>query len=304
MKPVDASPYTLHPSQCVRIVEVGPRDGLQNEPAIVPTEDKVEFIEMLAQSGLQDIEVSSFVNPDRVPQLADADAVFALLTRRPEVRYTALVANERGLDRATAGGVDGIALFTAASEAFALRNIGKTIDQSLAMFGGLTTRAKASGMWVRAYVSTAFACPFAGPVAPDAVVTVVRRLLDMGADEISIADTIGSARPVDVAILTESLLPVLPAERFAYHFHDTRGAALANVEVALDLGITIFDSAAGGLGGCPFAPGAPGNLATEDLLGLLADQGIAAGVDIEQIRSAVRMLRARLASVDNTQRLC
>ncbi len=275
----------------VRVVEVSPRDGLQNESAIVATEDKAAFIELLAQSGLRDIEVTSFVSPERVPQLADADALFARLARRPGVRYSALVANGRGLDRAFAAGVEGIALFTAASEPFALRNIGKTIEQSLALFGGLASRAKSAGMWVRAYVSTAFACPFAGPVAPSAVLPVVSRLLEMGVDEISVADTIGSARPEEVAALTERLLPVLPAERFAYHFHDTHGAALANVETALDYDISLFDSAAGGVGGCPFAPGAPGNLATEDLLDLLARQGIATGVDAGRIRAASAMLR-------------
>jgi isopropylmalate/homocitrate/citramalate synthase len=285
-------------------VEVGPRDGLQNEAAILSTEDKVAFIEMLARSGLQDIEVSSFVNPARVPQLADADAVFARLTRPADVRFTALVANERGLDRALAAGVDGIALFTAASEAFALRNIGKSVEESLALFRRLAIRAKAAGIRVRAYISTAFACPFSGPVTPAAVVPVAAELLDMGCSEISVADTIGSARPEQVNRLTEALLPVLPLERFAYHFHDTGGAALANVDAALAAGVAIFDSSAGGLGGCPFAPGAPGNLATEDLLGLLADRGIASGVDVEQIRSATRMVRALLASVDKPSRLC
>lgn len=294
MKPTDISPQAPTPSHHVRIVEVGPRDGLQNEAAIVPTAEKVVFIEMLAQSGLTDIEVSSFVNPERVPQLADAEAVFARLQKRPGVRYTALVANERGLDRAMAAGVEGITLFTAASEQFALRNIGKTIEQSLTVFAGLAARASAAEMWVRAYVSTAFACPFAGPIAPGAVVPVVARLLDIGVDEISVADTIGSALPADVTALTEALLPILPLERFAYHFHDTGGMALMNVRTALDAGISIFDSSAGGLGGCPFAPGAPGNLATEDLLGLLEDRGIATGIDVEQVRAASRLLGDRL----------
>ena len=304
MKQTDDTPDTPTPSRRVRIVEVGPRDGLQNESAIVPTAEKVAFIELLAQSGLTDIEVSSFVNPERVPQLADAEAVFAQLQKRPGVRYTALVANERGLDRAIAAGVEGIALFTAASDAFALRNIGKTIEQSLTVFAGVAARAKTAGMWVRAYVSTAFACPFAGPIAPDAVVPLVARLLEIGADEISVADTIGSALPADVSTLTEALLPTLPLERFAYHFHDTGGMALMNVQTAMDAGISIFDSSAGGLGGCPFAPVAPGNLATEDLLSLLEDRGIATGIDVEQVRAASRMLRASLASVDNSQRLC
>lgn len=280
----------------VRIVEVGPRDGLQNEPGVLETGEKVRFIDMLADSGLSDIEVSSFVSPSRVPQLADADSVFKLLERRPGVRYSALVPNERGLERALAAGVDSIALFTAASEAFALRNIGMTIAQSLEEFRAIAITAKARRLWVRAYISTAFDCPFSGPVAPQAVLSVALDLLDMGVDEISVADTIGSARQDDVARLTEALLPVLPRDRFAYHFHDTRGAALANVEAALDYGISNFDSSAGGAGGCPFAPGAPGNLATEDLVEYLTARGVETGVNVEQIRSASRMVRAALAT--------
>jgi isopropylmalate/homocitrate/citramalate synthase len=279
----------------VRVVEVGPRDGLQNEAPILPTAQKVRFIELLAESGLSDIEVSSFVKPDRVPQLADADEVFTQLARRPGVRYTGLVANERGLDRALAANVDGIALFTAASEAFALRNIGKSIAQSLDLFRRLAAEARAAGLWVRAYISTAFVCPFTGPVAPSAVRPIVASLLEMAVDEISIGDTIGKAVPQDVANLTVTLLDVLPMDRFAYHFHDTGGTALANVETALGFGVSTFDSSAGGLGGCPFAPGAPGNLATEDLLDLLSGLGIATGVNIDTIRNATRTLRDDLA---------
>jgi len=278
----------------VRIVEVGPRDGLQNISAILATEDKIRFVDMLAQSGLHDIEVSSFVNPRRVPQLSDADAVFAGLIKRNGVRYSALVPNQRGLERAIAAGVDGVALFTAASDAFALRNIGRTIEQSLSDFRLLTPAAKSAGLIVRAYVSMAFVCPFEGRIAPDVVVRVVSQLLQMGVDEISIGDTIGSAGPADVTRLTGALLPLLPVQRFAYHFHDTLGGALANVRAALESGISIFDSSAGGLGGCPFAPGAPGNLATEDLLELLADLGNDSGVDIDRVRSATAFVRSRI----------
>jgi hydroxymethylglutaryl-CoA lyase len=278
-----------------RIVEVGPRDGLQNESVVLATEDKVRFVELLTTSGLRDIEVSSFVSPGRVPQLADAEAVFALLPKQPGVRYSALVPNRRGLDRAMTAGVDGIALFTAASDAFALRNIGRTIEQSLTDFRALVPAAKSAGLWVRAYVSTAFACPFSGPTAPGAVLPIVRELLEMGVEEIAIGDTIGSAQPDGVARLTESLLLILPPDRFAYHFHDTRGAALENVKTALDFGLSIFDSSTGGAGGCPFAPGAPGNLATEDLLGLLNSKGIESGVDIDLIRDAAAFVKGRLA---------
>jgi hydroxymethylglutaryl-CoA lyase len=284
----------------VRIVEVGPRDGLQNEETVVATADKIRFVDELGRSGLRDIEVSSFVSPARVPQLADADAVFSGLARQPGVRYSGLVANERGLDRALAARVDGIALFTAASDTFARHNIGMDVEQSLAVFRGLAESAKASGLWVRAYVSTAFTCPYEGPIAPSAVVHAAGRLLEMGADEISIGDTIGSAGPEDVARLTEALLRVVPVERFAYHFHDTRGTALLNVSAALPFGIAIFDSSAGGLGGCPFAPGAPGNLATEDLLRLLESHGIETGVDAALVRSATRHIRSALKRAMNT----
>ena len=283
----------------VRIVEVGPRDGLQNEPVILATADKVRFVELLAQSGLRDIEVSSFVSQSRVPQLADADAVFARLSRQPGVRYSALVPNQRGLDRAMAAGVDGIAVFTAASEAFALRNIGRTIEQSLEDFRGIVSMAKGSGLWARGYISTAFACPFAGPIAPGAVLPIVEALLEIGVDEISIGDTIGSAAPDEVNRLTETLLAVLPIGRFAYHFHDTRGVALENVNAALGFGVSIFDSSAGGAGGCPFAPGAPGNLATEDLLGLLAARSMECGVDPSQIRAAAEFVRACLNKIES-----
>ncbi|HZO91255.1 MAG TPA: hydroxymethylglutaryl-CoA lyase [Chthonomonadaceae bacterium] len=278
----------------VRVVEVGPRDGLQNEAALVPTEDKVRFVEMLAESGLSDIEVTSFVSPKRVPQLADAEEVFARLTPRPGVRYSALVPNAKGLERALAAGVRAIALFTAASETFNQRNIGMTIAESLEGFRALLPTARAHGLWVRAYVSTAFVCPYEGQIAPEQVVAVVQELVAMGVDEVSIGDTIGHATPNAVARLTEALRPVLPLERTAYHFHDTRGTALANVLMALQYGVAILDSAAGGAGGCPFAPGAAGNLATEDLLYLLHGMGIETGVSLEQVVAASRFLETRL----------
>ncbi len=278
----------------VRVVEVGPRDGLQNEAALVPSEDKVRFVEMLADSGLTEIEVSAFVSPKRVPQLADAEAVFARLPARPDVRYSALVPNARGLERALAAGVHAIALFTAASETFNQRNVGMRIAESLEGFRTLLPLARANGLWVRAYISTAFVCPYEGKITPEQVLPVVRELVAIGVDEVSLGDTIGHATPDAVAQLTEALPAVLPLERTAYHFHDTRGAALANVLMALQYGIACFDSAAGGAGGCPFAPGAAGNLATEDLLSLLHGMGIETGVDLEKVVAASRFLETKL----------
>jgi hydroxymethylglutaryl-CoA lyase len=278
----------------VRVVEVGPRDGLQNEATIVSSADKVRFIEMLAEAGFADIEVSSFVSPKLVPQLADAAEVFAGLSPRSSVRYSALVPNEKGLERAHAAGVRAIALFTAASETFTQKNISMSIAESLARFRALMPIARDYGMWVRAYVSTAFVCPYEGGLQPNKVTPVVQELLSMGVDEISIGDTIGHAAPDDVARLTEALLPILPLEHIAYHFHDTLGFALANVLMALEYGVAIFDSAAGGTGGCPFAPGAAGNLATELLVAFLHQMDIKTGIDIEAVQRATRFLETKL----------
>ncbi|HLK58411.1 MAG TPA: hydroxymethylglutaryl-CoA lyase [Chthonomonadaceae bacterium] len=283
-----------HIPKRVRIVEVGPRDGLQNEAMVVATEDKVRFVEMLADAGFADIEVSSFVSPKRVPQLADASEVFARLQPRVNVRYSALVPNRKGLERALEAGVRAIALFTAASETFTQKNIGMTIAESLAGFRDLLPDARAARCWVRAYVSTAFVCPYEGEIPPEQVLPVVKALDEMSVDEISVGDTIGYATPDDVARLTEALAPVLPMEKLAYHFHDTRGAALANVLMALQYGIAAFDSSAGGTGGCPFAPGAAGNLATEDLLSLLHGMGIETGVRFEAVGAASRFLERKL----------
>lgn len=278
----------------VRVVEVGPRDGLQNEPAILSTEDKARYVEMLADSGLPDIEVTSFVSPSRVPQLADASDLFARLAPRPSTRYSALVPNRRGLERALESGVQAFAFFTAASDTFTKRNIGMTVAESLDGFRAMMPAVRENGLWVRAYVSTAFACPYDGRIAPEQVIPVVRQLVDMGVDEVSLGDTIGHAVPLDVAGLTEALSPVLSLDRTAYHFHDTRGTALANVLMALEMNVSVFDSASGGVGGCPFAPGAVGNLATEDLLYLLHGMGIETGVDLARVVEASRFLSSRL----------
>jgi hydroxymethylglutaryl-CoA lyase len=273
----------------VRIYEVGPRDGLQNEGAPIPTDAKLRFIELLADAGLREIEATSFVAPRAVPQLADADELMARLERRPGVRYPVLVPNERGLARAEAAGVDALCVFTAASEPFTKANINKTIAESIASFRPLVARARELGWWSRGYVSTAFGCPYQGAVGEAAVVAVARQLVDLGVDEISIGDTIGVAAPGDVRRVVRALVAAgIGPERLAMHFHDTRGTALANVSAALELGIGCFDASTGGTGGCPYAPGAAGNLATEDLVYLLDREGLAHGVDLDALLVAAR----------------
>lgn len=276
----------------VRIVEVGPRDGLQNEAAIVATEDKIRLIDMLSEAGFSEIEVSSFVRPDRIPQLSDAVEVFARIKQMPGVRYSALVPNKKGLDRAIKAGVKSVALFTAASETFSVNNTGLTVKESLSSFRELITEARIHNIRVRAYISTAFACPYEGVIHGEKVRELVAKIVEMDVDEISIGDTIGYALPDDVKRLTETLLPVLPVQRFAYHFHDTRNHAIENVEAALEYSVSCFDSAIGGLGGCPFAPGAPGNLATESLLAFLQNRGIETNVSLEKTVAASGFLKS------------
>jgi isopropylmalate/homocitrate/citramalate synthase len=278
----------------VRIVEVGPRDGLQNEDALVPADAKVAFVEALADAGLPVVEVTSFVSPRAVPQLADADEMFPRVRRRADVRYPVLVPNMRGMERAERAGADAVAVFTAASEAFNERNIGMTIAESLEAFEPVLARANELGWWRRGYVSTAFGCPYSGEVDPATVVQVCAALLDLGCDEISVGDTIGVAVPDDVRRVCDALLERLPVDRLALHLHDTRGRALDNVEAGLERGVAIYDSSAGGTGGCPFAPGAPGNLATESLCNLLDRLGIEHGVDADRVATAARALRAQM----------
>jgi isopropylmalate/homocitrate/citramalate synthase len=279
----------------VRIYEVGPRDGLQNEATPVPTPGKLRFLGLLAAAGLRDIEATSFVSPRAIPQLADADDLLRALPRAPGVRYPVLVPNLRGLERAEAAGADAIAVFTAASSAFTERNIGMTVDESLTAFAPVLARAAGRGWWRRAYVSTAFGCPYTGRVDPSDVVSVGRRLLDLGADEICFGDTIGVGVPDQVSTLTEAAVAAgIPIERIAYHFHDTRGSALANVAAGLAAGIRCFDAAAGGTGGCPYAPGAAGNLATEDLVYFLDASGWEHGVRLDGILEAARFAAALL----------
>jgi hydroxymethylglutaryl-CoA lyase len=279
----------------VRVYEVGPRDGLQNEAEPIATEAKLRFIELLADAGLREIEATSFVSPRAIPQLADADHLMARLDRRPGVRYPVLVPNARGLERAEAGGVDAVCVFTAASEAFTAHNINMTIAESIDAFRPVVTAARERGWWARGYVSTAFGCPYQGAVAEGAVVDVARRLIDLGVDELSIGDTIGVAVPADVRRVVAALTAGgIATDRLAMHFHDTRGTALANVATAIELGIRTFDASTGGTGGCPYAPGAAGNLATEDLVYLLEREGLAHGVDLDRLLIAARHISETL----------
>jgi isopropylmalate/homocitrate/citramalate synthase len=277
---------------------MGPRDGLQNESGIVATADKIRYIDLLSQSGLPLIETTSFVRPDAIPQLTDAADVMAGIARRAGVTYLCLTPNVRGLDRAREANVRAIAVFTAASESFTKRNINMTIEESLAAFRTVVKTARSEGMWVRGYVSTAFGCPYEGAIAPEAVVRVASALAEMGVDEISIGDTIGVGTPNQVVDVAGALQAVMPHERLAMHFHDTRGTALANVVAALQMNVATFDSASGGLGGCPYAPGATGNLATEDLLYLLHGMGIETGVDLDAVRAATRFISGALGRTD------
>lgn len=274
----------------VTVCEMGARDGLQNEHAVIATADKVRYIDLLSESGLLLIEATSFVSPKAIPQLADAAEVFAQIKKRAGVRYPVLTPNVKGLERAKAAGADAIAVFTAASQAFTKRNINMTIDESLETFRDVVRNAKENNMWVRGYVSTAFGSPFGDAVTPEMVVDVSRKLLELGCDEISIGDTIGVGVPSQVDELVPALGREIPIEKIALHFHDTRGTALANVYAALQHGVAIFDSSSGGLGGCPYAPGATGNLGTEDLLYMLHGMGIETGVDLAKVRAASRFI--------------
>jgi hydroxymethylglutaryl-CoA lyase len=265
----------------VTIYEVGARDGLQNESAIVPVEVKVEFLDRLAAAGLGVLEATSFVHPKWVPQLADAAELLRLLQPADGVVYPVLVPNERGLDRALDAGVRHVAVFASATETFAARNLNSTVEQQFAMFAPVVRRANEAGLRVRAYVSMAFGDPWEGPVAPFQVATVARRLFDLGCQQISLGDTIGTGTPGHVdAVLDACAASGLPVDHLAVHFHDTYGQALANTLAALRRGVTTIDSSAGGLGGCPYAESATGNLATEDLVWMLDGLGVQHGVDL------------------------
>jgi hydroxymethylglutaryl-CoA lyase len=276
------------------VVEVGPRDGLQNERVTVSTGDKVTFVNLLSASRLPVIEVSAFVSPKWVPQMADAAEVFAGLTRAPAVRYAALVPNLAGLDRAIAAGVTEIAVFAASTETFSRKNINQSIDDSLATYAQVCDRARASGLRVRGYLSTAFGCPFEGTVAPERVADLAARLTDLGVFEVAISDTIGIAHPGQVPSVLDAILARVPVDQIALHFHDTRGTALANVLASLPYGVATFDASAGGLGGCPYAPGAAGNLATDDLIYMLDGLGIETGVSLAALSDASSFIASKI----------
>ena len=278
----------------VTIVEVGPRDGLQNEGAALTTADKVQFVNRLSDAGLRVIEVTGFVSPKWVPQMADAAAVAAGIRRDPPVRYTALVPNLAGLERAHAAGFREVAIFAASSESFSRKNINQGLDESLETYRAVCERAGTLGLRVRAYLSTAFGCPFEGDVPAEQVVRMATALLGLGAFEVAVSDTIGVAHPGQVKALLERLTHAVPVERVALHFHDTRGTALANVLMALSVGVQTFDASCGGLGGCPYAPGATGNLATEDLVYMLDGLGIETGVDLPALLAASAFIETRV----------
>ena len=270
----------------VTLYEVGPRDGLQNEAARLPVEAKVRLINALAEAGLHRIEIGSFVRPDWIPQLADTDQVALKLPRRESVRYCALVPNRTGLERAFDSGLREVAVFMSSSESHNQKNTNKSIAQSLEHFGQIVPAAKQQGLFVRAYLSTVWGCPYEGKVDPKRALEIALALSGAGCDEISLGDTIGVGNPLQTRKILELFLADLPAGELALHMHDTNGTALANCLVGLEMGIRIFDTSIGGTGGCPYAPGAAGNLATEDLASMLADMGIATGVDFGKLIAA------------------
>ncbi len=279
----------------VTIVDVSPRDGLQNERAVLPVSAKVALVDALAAAGVPVIEVTSFVSPKAIPQLADAEQVMAAIARRRGTRYTVLVPNERGYDRALPTRPDGIVVFGAASETFSQKNINCSIAESVERFRPVVSRAKADGLQVRGTVSCALGCPYEGAIAPAAVRDVAARLLDLGVDELSIADTIGVGTPDATREVFEAVLGLIETARVNAHFHDTYGRALVNLEACLELGVRSIDASAAGLGGCPFAPGATGNVATEAVLAMLDARGFETGVDLDAVRAAGAAVRAALA---------
>ena len=278
----------------VTVVEVGPRDGLQNEAVTIATPDKVAFIDLLSAAGCPVVEAGAFVSPRWIPQMSDTAEVCAAIRRHPGTRYAALVPNLAGLNRAHAAGIAEVAIFAASSETFSLKNINKSIAESLTLYTEVCARAATLGIRVRAYVSTAFGCPFEGDVDSRGVAEVAAALVAMGAFEVAVSDTIGIAHPGQVVDVVRVVAERVPLEKIALHFHDTRGTALANVLTALDLGIATFDASAGGLGGCPYAPGATGNLATEDLVYMLDGLGVETGVNLGALLEASRFIESRI----------
>ncbi|GLH62443.1 hydroxymethylglutaryl-CoA lyase [Parageobacillus sp. G301] len=278
----------------VRIKEVGPRDGLQNEKAAISTEDKIAWINQLSKTGLTYIEITSFVHPKWIPQLSDAFEVATRIERAPGVTYAALVPNQKGLEKALAAQVDEVAVFMSASETHNRKNINKSIEETFPVLEEVVRAAKQEGKTVRGYVSTVFGCPYEGNVSVEQVIRVSERLFDMGIDELSLGDTIGVATPKQVQELLEIVLKRFPKEKLAMHFHDTRGTALANILISLEMGITNFDSSLGGLGGCPYAPGASGNVATDDLVYMLHGMDIATGIDVGRLTEAALFIQEKI----------
>ncbi|MFJ9500513.1 hydroxymethylglutaryl-CoA lyase [Brevibacillus centrosporus] len=278
----------------ITIKEVGPRDGLQNESVFVPTADKIAWINQMSHTGLSYIEVTSFVHPKWIPALADAVEVATGIERVPGVTYAALVPNAKGLERALTANIDEVSVFMSASETHNLKNINKTREETYPILAETTKAALAAGKSVRGYVSTVFGCPYEGAVAVDEVIRVTETLLEMGVQEISLGDTIGIAQPRQVQEVLEVLLRRFPEDKLAMHFHDTRGMAMANVLVSLEMGMTTFDSSLGGLGGCPYAPGASGNIATDDLLYMLHGLGMQTGIDTDKLLEAARFIQGKM----------
>jgi isopropylmalate/homocitrate/citramalate synthase len=279
----------------LRIIEVGPRDGLQNERAILSVEQKLELIQRLIDAGLKSIEVTSFVNPTVIPQLADADELYPRLPQRDDVEFIALVPNERGYERAVEAGVKRIELFTGATDEFCQANIRCSIDQSFERFRPVAERAHADELTVRGAVSVAFHCPYSGPVEPDRAVTVAERLFELGCDEVAICDTIGRATQIEVESLLITAADRLPFSQLALHMHDTFGQAIANLEIGWEAGVGVFDAAVSGLGGCPFAPGAPGNISTESVVTKFDEMGVDTGISLDALREVAAWVGVLLA---------
>lgn len=281
-------------AEFVTVYEVGPRDGLQNEKEIVPTADKIALIDLLSEAGFAKIEATSFVSPKWVPQMADAADVMAGIKRRPGATYGVLTPNMKGFEAALAAGADEVAIFASASETFSQKNINCSIEESFARFAPVLEAARAAGLPVRGYVSCVVACPYEGPIAPSSVRVVAERLMARGCYEVSLGDTIGAGIPATVATMLEEVMRAVPAERLAGHYHDTGNLALSNVEASLDLGLTTFDSAVGGLGGCPYAPGAKGNVATGALVDMLHAKGFETGIDRAKLAAAEAFMMGRI----------
>ena len=277
-----------------QVFEVGPRDGLQNEAAPIPTDVKIAFVDRLSASGLPYVEATSFVHPRWIPQLADAEEVLAGIRRRPGTRYGALVPNVRGLERAQEVGLTDVAVFVSASETHNRKNLNRTIDESLDNIAEVMAGLDRQRTWTRGYVSMVFGCPYEGEISSAAVARVATRLLELGVDQISLGDTVGYGTPRDVQERMADLRDDVPVEQIALHFHDTRGTALANIVAGLDSGVRVFDGAVGGLGGCPYAPGASGNVATEDLVQMLHGMGVGTGVDLDALVDAAAFIEGHL----------